>query len=42
MEAVSWSQGLLTLLRLGVSTAVGVFFCWLIAQVFTSRLTPRI
>ena len=33
---------LLTLLRLGVSAAVGVFFCWLIAQVFTSRLSPRI
>ena len=26
----------------GVSAAVGVFFCWLIAQVFTSRLSPRI
>jgi len=25
-----------------VSAAVGVFFCWLIAQVFTSRLSPRI
>ena len=36
MEALSWSHALLTLLRLGVSAAVGVFFCWLIAQVFTS------
>ena len=35
-------DALLTLLRLGVSAAVGVFFCWLIAQVFTSRLSPRI
>ena len=42
MEALSWSHALLTLLRLGVSAAVGVFFCWLIAQVFTSRLSPRI
>ena len=42
MEALSWSHALLTLLRLGVSTAVGVFFCWLIAQAFTSRLSPRI
>lgn len=40
--ALVGSHALLTLLRLGVSTAVGVFFCWLIAQVFTSRLSPRI
>ena len=42
LEALSWSHALLTLLRLGVSAAVGVSFCWLIAQVFTSRLSPRL
>lgn len=41
LEALSWSHALLTLLRLGASAAVGIFFCWLIAQVFTSRLAPR-
>lgn len=42
LEALSWSHALLTLLRLGVSATVGTFFCWLIAQVFTSRLSPRL
>ena len=42
MEALSWSHALLTLLRLCTSAAVGVLFCWLIAQLFTNRLSLRI
>lgn len=41
-EALSWSHALLTLLRLGVSAAVGILFCWLITQVFTNRLSLRL
>ena len=42
MEALSWSHALLTLLRMCTSAAVGVLFCWLIAQLFTNRLSLRI
>lgn len=42
MEALSWSHALSTLLRLCVSAAVGLVFCWLIAQVFTPRLSLKI
>lgn len=42
MEALSWSHALLTLLRLGISAVVGIFFCWLIAQLFTRRLSLRV
>ncbi len=42
LEALSPAHALATLLRLCVSAAVGILFCWLIARLFTNRLSLRV
>ena len=42
LEALSPAHALATLLRLCVSAAVGILFCWRIARLFTNRLSLRV
>lgn len=42
MEALSWTHVLHTLLRIVVSSTVTVGFIWLIARLFTSKVTIRV
>ena len=42
LEALSWAQLFHTLVRLVVSSAVTVGFIWLLARLFTTKLTVRL
>lgn len=42
LSALSWTHILHTLLRLAVSSAVTVAFIWLIARLFTSKVSVRV
>lgn len=41
LEALSWAHVLRTLLRIAVSSAVTLFFAWIISRIFTSRSIVR-
>ena len=42
LESLSWSHLLHTVVRIAVSGAVSVGFIWLIARIFTSKLSVRV
>lgn len=42
LESLSWAHALHTLARIVVSTAVSVFFIWIIARIFTAKIPVRI
>ena len=42
LESLSWAQLFHTLVRLVVSSAVTVGFIWLLARLFTTKLTVRL
>lgn len=42
LEALSWQQLGHTLLRFALSSAVAVVFIWLLARLFTAKLTVRV
>lgn len=42
LESLSWTHALHTLGRIVVSTAVSVFFIWIIARIFTAKIPVRI